>query len=168
MSQRSTPTRSQRSPQPHTGKIEIARVYDEVGQDPSRRILVDRLWPRGLAKSKAPFAVWAKDVAPSTELRKWYDHAEERFDEFARRFDLLNSYSTTGVRPDCDFFLWKITERFDEFARRYHDELTRPPSLEALEVLREQIGGGDAVLLTATKVLAYSHASELREVLARP
>ena len=135
MSQRSTPTRSQRSPQPHTGKIEIARVYDEVGQDPSRRILVDRLWPRGLAKSKAPFAVWAKDVAPSTELRKWYDHAEERF---------------------------------DEFARRYHDELTRSPRLEALEVLREQIGGGDAVLLTATKVLAYSHASELREVLARP
>ena len=69
------------------------------------------------------------------ELRKWYGHAEERF---------------------------------DEFARRYHDELTRPPGLEALDRLREQIGGGDAVLLTATKVLAYSHASVLREVLAAP
>jgi uncharacterized protein YeaO (DUF488 family) len=135
MSQRSSPAPSRQPPQPHAGKIEIARVYDEVGQDPSRRFLVDRLWPRGIAKSGAPFSTWAKDVAPSTELRKWYGHAEERF---------------------------------DEFARRYHDELTRPPSLEALDRLREQIDGGDAVLLTATKVLAYSHASLLREVLAGP
>jgi uncharacterized protein YeaO (DUF488 family) len=73
-------------PAPGAGRIEIARVYDEVGHDPAQRILVDRLWPRGLAKADAPFATWTKEVAPSTELRKWYGHAEERAQEFARRY----------------------------------------------------------------------------------
>jgi uncharacterized protein YeaO (DUF488 family) len=65
-------------------KLSIARVYDEVGQDPRRGVLVDRLWPRGLARSDAPFETWAKELAPSTQLRKWYGHVEERFAEFAR------------------------------------------------------------------------------------
>jgi uncharacterized protein YeaO (DUF488 family) len=68
------------------GRIDLARVYDEVGHDPSGRFLVDRLWPRGLAKAKAPFEYWAKDVSPSTELRRWYGHAEARDDEFAARY----------------------------------------------------------------------------------
>lgn len=68
------------------GSIEIARVYDSVGQPPSGRFLVDRLWPRGLAKAGAPFEFWAKDVSPSAALRKWYSHADSRFDEFADRY----------------------------------------------------------------------------------
>ena len=68
------------------GRIEIARVYDHVGEDPSGRFLVDRLWPRGLAKAGAPFEYWAKDVSPSSALRKWYGHAESRFEEFADRY----------------------------------------------------------------------------------
>ncbi|MGD0320975.1 MAG: DUF488 family protein [Acidimicrobiales bacterium] len=73
--------------------VGIARVYDEIGKDPARCILVDRLWPRGLARSKAPFDAWAKDVAPSAELRKWYGHVPERFEEFAHRYrdELANS-----------------------------------------------------------------------------
>jgi uncharacterized protein YeaO (DUF488 family)/DNA-binding MarR family transcriptional regulator len=67
-------------------KLSIARVYEQVGQDPRRGVLVDRLWPRGLARSDAPFETWAKDVAPSPHLRKWYGHVEERFVEFARRY----------------------------------------------------------------------------------
>ena len=67
-------------------KLSIARVYDEVGQNPRRGVLVDRLWPRGLARTDAPFETWAKDVAPSPQLRKWYGHVVERFDEFARRY----------------------------------------------------------------------------------
>jgi uncharacterized protein YeaO (DUF488 family) len=50
------------------------------------RVLVDRLWPRGIAKADAPFDEWAKEVAPSTELRRWYGHEPEKFDEFARRY----------------------------------------------------------------------------------
>ena len=68
------------------GRIEIARVYDFVGQDPSGRFLADRLWPRGLAKAGAPFEYWAKDVSPSSALRTWYGHAESRFEEFADRY----------------------------------------------------------------------------------
>jgi uncharacterized protein YeaO (DUF488 family) len=47
---------------------------------------VDQLWPRGLARADAPFETWAKEVAPSPQLRKWYGHVVERFDEFARRY----------------------------------------------------------------------------------
>ncbi len=68
------------------GRVELARVYDQVGLEPSGRFLVDRLWPRGLAKSGAPFEFWAKDVSPSNDLRKWYAHAEGRFEEFADRY----------------------------------------------------------------------------------
>jgi uncharacterized protein YeaO (DUF488 family)/DNA-binding MarR family transcriptional regulator len=67
-------------------KLSVARVYDEVGQNRRRGVLVDRLWPRGLARTDAPFETWAKEVAPSPQLRKWYGHVGERFDEFARRY----------------------------------------------------------------------------------
>jgi uncharacterized protein YeaO (DUF488 family) len=70
----------------HHVKVSIARVHEEIGKDPTRRVLVDRLWPRGLSRSDAPFDTWAKDVAPSPQLRKWYGHTPERFEEFARRY----------------------------------------------------------------------------------
>ncbi|MGH9205193.1 MAG: DUF488 family protein, N3 subclade, partial [Acidimicrobiales bacterium] len=66
--------------------VAVARVYDEVGKDPSPRVLVDRLWPRGLARADAPFEAWAKAVAPSPALRKWYQHAPGRFQEFEKRY----------------------------------------------------------------------------------
>lgn len=66
--------------------LTVARVYDDPGPSSARRVLVDRLWPRGIAKSQAPFDRWIKDVAPSTELRKWYGHVPARFDEFSRRY----------------------------------------------------------------------------------
>jgi uncharacterized protein YeaO (DUF488 family) len=74
------------APRARSPKLSVARVYDEVGQDPRRGVLVDRLWPRGLARDDAPFKTWAKEVAPSPQLRKWYGHVGERFDEFARRY----------------------------------------------------------------------------------
>ncbi len=67
-------------------KVGIARVYDEIGMDSAHRVLVDRLWPRGLSRSEAPFATWAKDIAPSSKLRTWYGHVPDRFEEFARRY----------------------------------------------------------------------------------
>jgi uncharacterized protein YeaO (DUF488 family) len=66
--------------------VNIARVYDEPDAHAGRRVLVDRLWPRGVAKAEAPFDEWMKDVAPSPELRTWYGHLPERFDEFSRRY----------------------------------------------------------------------------------
>jgi uncharacterized protein YeaO (DUF488 family)/DNA-binding MarR family transcriptional regulator len=67
-----------------TGNIVLARVYDP-SESAGRRLLVDRLWPRGLKKADANFE-WRKDLAPSTELRRWYDHDPVRFEEFAARY----------------------------------------------------------------------------------
>jgi uncharacterized protein YeaO (DUF488 family)/DNA-binding MarR family transcriptional regulator len=69
-----------------TPMVEIARVYDFPRSRKSSAVLVDRLWPRGLARDRAPFAQWMKDVAPSAELRTWYGHQPERFAEFGRRY----------------------------------------------------------------------------------
>jgi uncharacterized protein YeaO (DUF488 family) len=66
--------------------VAIKRVYEPPAASDGTRILVDRLWPRGLAKAKAALDGWDKDVAPSTALRKWFDHRPERFAEFAKRY----------------------------------------------------------------------------------
>jgi len=69
-----------------SGKIRVRRVYDAPAPDDGHRVLVDRLWPRGLAKAAAAIDEWAKAVAPSDELRRWYGHEPEKFEEFARRY----------------------------------------------------------------------------------
>ncbi len=66
--------------------IRTKRVYEPPEQKDGRRILVDRLWPRGLSKEKAAVDYWARDVAPSSELRRWYGHAPEKWPEFKRRY----------------------------------------------------------------------------------
>jgi uncharacterized protein YeaO (DUF488 family) len=67
-------------------RVRVRRAYDPPEAADGTRVLVDRLWPRGLGKADARLDEWLKDVAPSTELRKWYAHDPERFDEFARRY----------------------------------------------------------------------------------
>lgn len=66
--------------------INIKRVYDEKSDDDGYRIFVDRLWPRGVSKENAHFDEWMKELAPSTELRKWFDHKPEKFEEFSKRY----------------------------------------------------------------------------------
>jgi len=73
-------------PAARKARFEVRRIYDADPADGAHRVLVDRLWPRGVAKAKAPIDEWAKDVAPSTELRRWYGHEPEKYDEFARRY----------------------------------------------------------------------------------
>ena len=66
--------------------IVIKRVYEEASENDGYRILVDRLWPRGISREKVNIDEWDKNIAPSTELRKWFDHKEERFQEFTIRY----------------------------------------------------------------------------------
>ncbi len=66
--------------------IKIKRVYDEPEKYDNFRILVDRLWPRGLSREKAKVDLWLKDIAPSDELRKWFGHEPEKWAEFKRRY----------------------------------------------------------------------------------
>ncbi len=68
------------------GKIKIKRIYDEPEEGDGYRILVDRLWPRGVSKKDAKLDEWNKEIVPSPELRKWFDHKEERFQEFGRLY----------------------------------------------------------------------------------
>jgi uncharacterized protein YeaO (DUF488 family) len=66
--------------------IRVKRVYDEADPEDGARVLVDRLWPRGVRKDAARLDEWAKDVAPSTGLRTWYQHDPAKFEEFRRRY----------------------------------------------------------------------------------
>src|ERR1700744_1090464 len=66
--------------------VRVKRVYDEASPEDGARVLVDRLWPRGVRKDAARLDGWAKDVAPSTELRTWYQHDPAKFAEFRRRY----------------------------------------------------------------------------------
>ena len=115
-----------------TGKarsaIRVKRVYEAPGPDDGTRVLVDRIWPRGLSKERAAIDVWLKAVAPSSELRRWYGHDPARFDEFARR------YEAELADP----------ERRDAVARLR--ELIRAGPLTLLTATREVAGSQAAVL----------------------
>jgi uncharacterized protein YeaO (DUF488 family) len=67
--------------------IKIKRVYEEPDKDDGLRILVDRLWPRGVTKEKASVDMWLKEIAPSTELRKWFGHDPGRWERFRERYE---------------------------------------------------------------------------------
>lgn len=66
--------------------IKIKRIYEKPEPEDGYRILIDRIWPRGVSKENAKLDNWIKEIAPSTELRKWFNHKEERFEEFSEKY----------------------------------------------------------------------------------
>ena len=66
--------------------IAVKRVYQPAERSDGQRVLVDRLWPRGVSKAEAKLDLWLKDIAPSDELRKWFGHDPERWEEFQKRY----------------------------------------------------------------------------------
>jgi uncharacterized protein YeaO (DUF488 family) len=82
------------------GPFRVTRIYEEPGQTRAYRVLVDRLWPRGISKQRAGLDEWLKDAAPSTPLRQWYSHDPAKFEEFARRYraELRRSPGSPAVR----------------------------------------------------------------------
>ena len=99
-------------------RIRIKRAYDAPGPEDGKRILVDRLWPRGLTKEKAKIDYWAKDISPSNELRKWYGHEPGRWDEFRKRYFAELGKNEAGVHALIDAmgtgdatFVFSSTER---------------------------------------------------------
>jgi uncharacterized protein YeaO (DUF488 family) len=66
--------------------IRLKRAYEEPGSDDGLRVLVERLWPRGLGKDRAAVGLWMKEIAPSTALRRWFNHDPDRWREFQRRY----------------------------------------------------------------------------------
>jgi uncharacterized protein YeaO (DUF488 family) len=77
--------------------VKARRIYDPALPEDGTRALVDRIWPRGVSKARAHLDEWCKDIAPSTELRKWYSHDPALFEEFARRYRDELSESTRAA-----------------------------------------------------------------------
>ena len=82
--------------------IKIKRAYAPAEETDGYRILVDRLWPRGISKEKAKIDLWLKSVAPSSDLRKWFGHVPERFPEFTKRYkaELAESGALDDLRKE--------------------------------------------------------------------
>ncbi|MEM0138962.1 MAG: DUF488 family protein [Thermoplasmatales archaeon] len=66
--------------------LKLKRIYEGYSKGDGFRVLVERLWPRGISREEAHIDLWLKEIAPSTELRKWFSHEDERWDEFQRRY----------------------------------------------------------------------------------
>ncbi|HVY81180.1 MAG TPA: DUF488 family protein [Steroidobacteraceae bacterium] len=116
------------------GGVFLKRAYDKPARADGFRVLVDRLWPRGLKKEAARIDVWLRDIAPSTELRRWYGHEREKWPEFRRRYRAeLRAHAT--VLDDLRLRAAKgpVTLLFAgrdpsvSHARVLHELLTRPP-----------------------------------------
>jgi uncharacterized protein YeaO (DUF488 family) len=99
--------------------IKIGRVYDPPQKDDGFRILVDRLWPRGLTKNEAKVDLWLREIAPSDDLRKWFSHDPEKWAEFQRKFsnelkgkeDLINQIRALEKDKDVVTLVYSAKER---------------------------------------------------------
>jgi len=102
-------------------KIRIKRVYEKPAKEDGYRILVDRLWPRGLTKDKAKIDFWPKNLAPSNELRQWYQHDPAKWNEFKSRYfaelkanpELLQELLTRVRRGPVSFLYSSQEERLN-------------------------------------------------------
>jgi len=108
--------------------VQVRRAYEQPQPSDGTRVLVDRLWPRGLSKVSAALDEWCKNVAPSDELRKWYAHDPDRFTEFGRRYER------------------ELTEPQRAEALRHLRELAQNPPLTLLTATREAAISEAAVL----------------------
>lgn len=115
-------------------EVQVRRVYDASAKSDGTRVLVDRIWPRGLTKTKADLDEWCKQIAPSTELRKWYSHDPARFDEFTRR------YHAELKQPERADSLSHLRDLANE-QRLTLLTATKQPDISEAEVLAEMLRG---------------------------
>ncbi|MFC8268678.1 DUF488 domain-containing protein [Streptomyces cinereoruber] len=119
----------------HTPAVRVRRVYGTPSPDDGVRVLVDRLWPRGLAKADAHVDEWPKALTPSTELRHWYHGPEGAYEEFRRRYEAELAASAA-----------EALARLKDLATRRAVTLltaTKDPSTSHAAVLREEIEGAE-------------------------
>ena len=90
-------------------QIQIKRIYEGKSEKDGFRILTDRLWPRGVAKEKAAIDYWAKDISPSTYLRKWYNHEEELFPRFRELYR-----EELDKNPEKENFIQLVKEKLEK------------------------------------------------------
>ena len=115
--------------------IKLKRVYDKPEAGDGVRILVERLWPRGLSKENAKVDIWLKDAAPSTELRKWFSHDQSKWEEFKRRYyreldrnrDALKQLLEIAEKGDSTFVYGSKEEKSNSAAalKEYLEKLAK-------------------------------------------
>lgn len=104
-------------------KIAVKRIYEPASKDDGCRVLVDRLWPRGVSKDKAALDDWFKNLAPSDDLRHWFDHDPDKWTEFKRRYRAELKGNEEAVAPLCDVLKKekKVTLLFGAKEERYNN-----------------------------------------------
>jgi uncharacterized protein YeaO (DUF488 family) len=117
-------------------QVRLRRVYEAPDPSDGRRVLVDRLWPRGLAKDKAAIDEWLKTVAPSDELRRWYGHQPEKFPAFRRRY----RHELRGAEPSDALDHLRQLTRYGTVTLL---TATRDIEHSQAAVLAELLGGAD-------------------------
>lgn len=91
------------------GELKVKRIYEAPDETDGARILVDRLWPRGISKEKAKLTEWDKNISPSNELRKWFGHDPEKFAEFRSRYT-----SELDANPEAGAFATRISKLLED------------------------------------------------------
>lgn len=114
--------------------VSIKRVYEDAAEGDGYRILVDRLWPRGVSKVRAHLDEWMKEIAPSTELREWFGHDPDRFDAFSEKYG--DELSNDEEKRAC-------VEKIVELSRKRHVTLlygAKDPHINQAAVLLKHLG----------------------------
>lgn len=111
-------------------EVQIKRAYEEPNVDDGYRALVDRLWPRGVKKATLALDEWCKDVAPSIELRRWFNHEPARFDEFRKRYQMELDASDAAL---------KLLDRVEGCDRLTLVYAAKDPAINHAVVLREYL-----------------------------
>ena len=119
-------------------RVRLKRIYEESAENDGYRVLVDRIWPRGMSRDRARIDEWLKEVGPSATLRTWYGHEPDRFEEFARRY---RSELTNGAPA---------------------------VALTHLRAIVRDCGPAGVTLLTSTKRSDISQAAVLVQLLSEP
>src|ERR1035441_5399781 len=159
--------------------VRAKRIYDPPEDTDGYRVLIDHIWPRGVSRERAKLDEWAKELAPSDELRKWFDHDPARFAEFRSRYrDELAAQSerlgdlrrqaTSDLKelaPSDELRKWFDHDpaRFAEFRSRYRDELAAQS--ERLGDLRRQATSGPLTILYAARDQEHNNAVVVCELL---
>lgn len=116
-------------------KLELKRAYDEPSKKDGKRILVDRVWPRGKSKEKLAIDHWYKDIAPSSELRKWFNHDPDKFQDFKKKYkEELTSDSKKEVLKQIKSFLSedKVTLVFGAKDRKHNQAVVLKEIIQEL------------------------------------
>jgi uncharacterized protein YeaO (DUF488 family) len=142
-------------------RVRVRRAYEESEPGDGARVLVDRIWPRGLTKAKAALDEWCKHVAPSDELRKWYGHDPGRFEEFGRRYRLELQDPT---RAEALAHLRRLAKnrQLTLLTATRHTEISEAAVLAALLQGQQSVPGGKARTGVVTRAAHRCMSSAFR------